>query len=58
MRLHGQRRLGVLIGVNQATGELVIGVGGQSVVDEEFGLGIKRFSVSLDQSMDLGARCF
>jgi len=58
MGVHGQWGLRELVGINQATGELVVGVGGQAVVVEEFGLGIKSFRVSLDESMDLGARRF
>src|SRR5215469_14047031 len=49
-------RLGVvreLVGIDQAAGQLVVGVGREAIVDKELSLRIECFSVSLYQTIDL-----
>src|SRR5580692_677560 len=52
MNLHRHGVVSELVGVNQAAGELVVGIGRQAVVHEELGLGVERFRVSLDQTIN------
>ena len=51
MNLHRHGIVREFMCVNQAAGELVVGIGGQAVVHEEFGLGVERLRVSLNQAI-------
>src|SRR5580658_5018770 len=47
--------MGELVRVNQAAGELVVGVRRKPIIHEELGLGIKRFSIAFYQAIDFRA---
>ena len=54
--VHCYRIVRIFVSVYKATRKLVVCVCGKPVVDEEFGFRVERFSVSLHQAIDLGAR--
>ena len=56
MDVHCHRIMRIFVSVYKATRKLVVCVCGKPVVDEEFGFRVERFSVSLHQAIDLGAR--
>ena len=56
VNIHRHGIAGELVRVDQAAGELVVGVGGQPIIDEELGFRIECFRVTLDQAIDFRAR--
>ena len=58
MNVHRHRIVGKLVGIDQTTRELVVGVCREPVTREELGFGIECFRIALDQAVNLGARRF
>src|SRR5271169_3662972 len=58
MDVQGHRVTSEFVSIDQAAGQLVVGIGRKTIVDEELGFRIQRLSVAFHQAIDLGTRGF